>query len=367
MNDVRVLASWVVETVDSYSAPRLVAYTCEDFHEHYSPMSCSVNQSYDLAAAQADTGMVASTDDSTVDVEAEFEVGEYEIVVLSAEESSGLITWLNNNGYAIDPATEDLLQEYIDSGSYFFAARVDLAENLGQTTLSPLQVAYDSEVLALPIRLGTVNSPGEQDLVLYTLTDSEAGQVGISNYPQVELDEDECMLPGDIGDFETWYGERVAEVLSGGDEAGWLLEYGWNPYHCDPCPDGEALPDALVVELGHSAGSWGAYFSRIRMRYTPEQADQDLLLYTSGISDRTQVRYIEHNQSLESLLPTCGVETLADPGDCEDEWADAKREERREEGLVSCATDEGRSGRWTLWLSLVGVLVLRRRSGARAR
>ena len=43
-----------------------------------------------------------------VTIEAEYEVGEYDILILSAEESEGLITWLNSNGYKIpDGAEED--------------------------------------------------------------------------------------------------------------------------------------------------------------------------------------------------------------------------------------------------------------------
>ncbi len=363
-DDVKVLASWVPEELERYSGPRLVEYTCDDFHDHYTPYSPTLGcYGAEYAMVAEDGGAYPTSTDGTVEIEAEFEVGEYEIVILSAEESGGLLSWLDTNGYAVDPAAEDLLQEYIDSGSYFFAAKVDLSENLGSNTLSPLQFSYTSEVFSLPIRLGTVNSPGEQDLIIYALTDWQDGQLGIANYGEVELSDNECML-GAEHDFDTWYADAVAEALEG-EEAGWLFEYGWAPYHCDPCPDGEALSDSLVQQLGFPEGSWAAYFSRIRMRYTPEQAHSDLVLYTSGMTENTQVRIISYDENMEDRFPICDEGFVTEnPGDCEDEFAELTRQERRDhraENREGCATLEGRERGLVLLAAVLSGLVLRRR------
>jgi hypothetical protein len=362
--DVRIMAAWVPEELERYSGPRLVEYECDDFHDHWYPNSPSFGCTEYAMTGQGDDMYVPESSSDTVNVEAEFEVGEYEIVILSAEESGGLLSWLDSNGYAMDPDAEGLLQEYIDSGSYFFAAKVDLSENLGETTLSPLQFSYESDVFSLPIRLGTVNSPGEQDLIVYALTDWEDGQLGIANYPERELSDNECMLSDDL-DFDDWYADAVSDALSGQDEAGWLFEYGWAPYHCDPCPDGEALSDALVQELGFTGGSWAAYFSRIRMRYTPEQATSDLVLYNTGITDNEQVRIIQHNESLEDRFPICDEGFVTDnPGDCEAEFSELTRQERsdyRSENREGCATLEGRERGLALLLVVMAGLAIRRR------
>ncbi len=362
--DVRVLASWVPEELERYSGPRLVEYTCDDFHDHYSPPSPQIGcAEYALAEYDATNDTAGGVSD-TVNVEAEFEVGEYEIVILSAEESGGLLSWLDTNGYAIAADAENLLQEYIDSGSYFFAAKVDLTENLGETTLSPLQFSYDSEVFSLPIRLGTVNSPGEQDLIVYALTDWQDGQLGIANYPERELSDNECMLSDATG-FDTWYADAVSDALSDQEEAGWLFEYGWAPYHCDPCPDGEALSDDLVQELGFTGGAWSAYFSRLRMRYTPDQATEDLVLYNTGITDNKQVRIISYNENMEDRFPICDEGYVTNnPGDCEDEFTELTREERREhrtENREGCATLEGRERGLALLVAVMCGLSIRRR------
>ena len=41
-----------------------------------------------------------------VTIEAQYTVGEYDILILSAQQSAGLETWLRENGYRIPPAPQ---------------------------------------------------------------------------------------------------------------------------------------------------------------------------------------------------------------------------------------------------------------------
>ena len=172
--NVRTVNGDFVETIRRFSEPRLVEYTCDTVpREGGNPLGC-VYYDYSLNASRDDVG-AEPEEPSTVLVESEFSVGIYDIVVLSAEESGDLIEWLNTNGYAVDATSEDILAEYIASGSYFFAAKIDLGDQLvdgplGSTWLEPLQFTYTSSGFSLPIRLGTLNSRGTQDLIVYTLT-----------------------------------------------------------------------------------------------------------------------------------------------------------------------------------------------------
>ncbi len=89
----------IIERLDAFSAPRLV--------EYFDPDPC--NQNYPVMlppSAQMSTAMRQSAAESRdrslgVTVEARFNVGEYDILILSAKESGGLETWLNRNGYKI--------------------------------------------------------------------------------------------------------------------------------------------------------------------------------------------------------------------------------------------------------------------------
>jgi hypothetical protein len=51
--------------------------------------------------------------------------------------------------------------------------------------LRPLQVAYESRKFMLPIRLGTVNADGPQELFVFALT--RKGRVETTNYRTVKL------------------------------------------------------------------------------------------------------------------------------------------------------------------------------------
>jgi hypothetical protein len=58
-----------------------------------------------------------------VTVEAQYTVGEYDIVILSARESNGLERWLNLNQYRIPKGASRALQPYIKQGLKFLWRR----------------------------------------------------------------------------------------------------------------------------------------------------------------------------------------------------------------------------------------------------
>ena len=75
-----------------------------------------------------------------VTIEAAFSVGEYDILILSAEESTGLETWLVENDYNIPEGAAEVFNRYIKQGMKFFVAKVNLEafEKSGQVFLRPL-------------------------------------------------------------------------------------------------------------------------------------------------------------------------------------------------------------------------------------
>ncbi|MFT5681536.1 MAG: hypothetical protein ACI8RZ_002442 [Myxococcota bacterium] len=372
--DVRVVDPSLFHTLDQYSGPRLVAYSCDELYPETSSggggLGCA---DYDLAV-QATDDMAGSADDpySDVAVEARFIVGEYEIVVLSAEESESLIGWLNDSGYAVSANAEAIMQEYLDAGSYFFAAKVDTdLIPADQDMLSPLSFSYESDVFSLPIRLGTVNSPGVQDLVIYALTDADAGRVAISNYDEA-VAEDECLFRGE-SDFGDFYEERFSEAV--GDEPEWVTEYGWyvTPWvsACDPCPPTEIAEPMDINDLT-ALGFVSAdpenpqveyYFTRLRMRYTPQKATEDLTLYISGLTENTQQRYVQYESYMESLFPICTEGWVEDdPGSCADEGREYRKRIREQEGGCAVVKPWNRTAGLTLvMMGLLGLVGMRRR------
>ncbi len=65
-----------------------------------------------------------------------YQVGIYDVSILSATDPNALINWLNNNNYSIPQTARGVIQHYIDKNWYFIAIRINLApynENLIST------------------------------------------------------------------------------------------------------------------------------------------------------------------------------------------------------------------------------------------
>ena len=173
--DVKVVDPTVFDRLRAYTAPRLVSYTCETLYPDPPERGSARNAQgfggclYTDFALKSDESAGAWDTANSTEIEAQFIVGEYEIVVLSAEDSGDLLRWLDNNGYTVSTEAEDLLQEYIEAGSYFFAAKVFVDRiPTGQEMLSPLQFSYESEAFALPT--DRVKPPSEKNLFLFGQT-----------------------------------------------------------------------------------------------------------------------------------------------------------------------------------------------------
>jgi hypothetical protein len=162
--NVKTLTKEIFERVDLLDSPRLVEYWEQD--------PCNVVK-YKHKESKTATGgarpPAPETDGALgVKIEAQFTVAEYEIVILSAEDSTGLDTWLKQEKYNIPEGAAPVLKPYVDGGMKFFVAKVDPTKvtfnSDGQAMLSPLRFHYDAESFALPIRLGMLNAKDKQDL-----------------------------------------------------------------------------------------------------------------------------------------------------------------------------------------------------------
>src|SRR5262249_25436479 len=122
-DQIHVADKAVIDHLDAYSAPRLVEYFDED--------PCAPAVKYDRLAVSfyAFSGNADARERALgVKVEAEYTVGEYDILILSAEQSDGLETWLKENDYKIPDGAARVLESYIKQKMRFFVARVNVGE-----------------------------------------------------------------------------------------------------------------------------------------------------------------------------------------------------------------------------------------------
>jgi hypothetical protein len=245
-----------------------------------------------------------------VTIEATYSVGEYDILILSAKESEGLETWLRENGYRIPQGASPVIGSYLRQGMRFFVAKVDLAEQrrLGFNFLRPLQIAYESPKFMLPIRLGTVNARGPQEIFVFTLT--RTGRVETTNYRTVKLPSDQevpTFVEDEFGDFYRALFERHVERQ--GMKAV-VLEYAWDMAWCDPCAADPLSP----AELGDLGVFWvgrpdrsprgersrmppvpqaqDVFVTRLHVRYDRAHFPQDLQFQETGDRSNFQGRYV---------------------------------------------------------------------------
>ncbi len=88
----------------------------------------------------------------------------------------------------------------------------------------------------LPIRLGTLNAKGKQDLYVYALTRS--GRVETTNYRTVKLPSNVEVPEFVQGDFAEFYRSMFGQQVKAENERAVFLEYAWDMAWCDPCAAG---------------------------------------------------------------------------------------------------------------------------------
>jgi hypothetical protein len=298
----------LLDHLDAYSAPRLVEYFDEDPCRQYA-MDRMIPMAAPAQEAAAIGGM-ARAKSLGVTIEAKYTVGEYDILILSAQQSSGLETWLRENGYRIPTGASSVLTSYVRQNLKFFVAKVNLTEQarLGYTVLRPIQVAYESPKFMLPIRLGMVNADGPQELFVYALTHN--GRVETTNYRTVKLPTGMDVPIYVKTKFPDFYKSMFTHQAEKENLSAIFTEYAWDMSWCDPCAadplSGDELRQLGVFWLSDPAPAGrgprfpgpipsvgqGVFMTRLHVRYDAAHFPEDLVFQET--SDRTnfQGRYV---------------------------------------------------------------------------
>jgi len=313
---VHISNTALLDHIDAYTAPRLV--------EYFDDNPCEPRILYEMSAGSPRMMRKGVVDRDAakslgVTIEESFSVGEYDILILSAKESDGLQTWLTENGYKIPDGAGKILSSYIKQDMKFFVAKVNLKEKakVGGDMLRPIAVAFESPKFMLPIRLGTVNSKGTQDMFVYTLTKN--GRVETTNYRTQKIPSDKeipVFVKDEFGDF---YTDMYAETARKEGGKGVFMEYAWDMGWCDPCAADPLSQDELrelgVFWLDGDISETGTrqltptqlkmmpprpprpqaqnvYVTRLHVRYDKDTFPEDLKFHETGDRSNFQGRYI---------------------------------------------------------------------------
>ena len=312
-NDIKVVDQSVFQKLNDYSAPRLVEYwdqnACNEFDkmENKSSVSSSLNEVVVTSAF----GLKRSS----VKIEAQYLIGEYDILILSAKESGDLKKWLNENGYKIPANAEEVLEPYIKSNLKFFVVKVNEKEKkkLNSNFLRPIQINFNSPKFMLPIRLGMANADGDQDLIVYAFT--RKGRIECTNYRNTNITTDKNIPLFVQKNFSAFYSNLFTRQWNIEDKSVAFLEYAWNvtpvnQIKCDPCVGNPPTEQDLV-----QSGVWwlrgkdwsdysdvdndeyenenrNVHFTRLHFRYNRKSFAQDLMFQVTPNTENFQARYI---------------------------------------------------------------------------
>ena len=209
-----------------------------------------------------------------------------------------------------------MLASYLKQDMKFFIAKVNLKEKekLGFAYLRPIQVAYETHKFMLPLRLGTVNANGPQELFIFMLTDK--GRVETTNYRTIKIPSDTNVPLFTRAEFGNFYKAMFDTQVKKDDMRGVYLEYAWNMAWCDPCA-ADPIPTDKLVELGAfwlaDAGKpvpqplpngrmppggfmpnrpVNSFITRLHVRYDRAHFPEDLMFHETADQQNFQGRYI---------------------------------------------------------------------------
>jgi len=195
-----------------------------------------------------------------------------------------------------------VIGSYIKQKMRFFVAKVKVQrmQQLGRAYLRPLQVRYETSKFMLPLRLGTVNANGPQDLIVFAL--SKRGRVEATNYRTVKVPSDFDVPLFVKDDFANFYRAAFDRAVTREKIRAVFVEYAWDMGWCDPCA-ADPMSIGEMVDLGAGwitaappgDSSNSPYVTRLHVRYDATSFPEDLNFVETGDRENFQGRYIMHH------------------------------------------------------------------------
>lgn len=332
-DDIKVVDQSIFQKLNDYSAPRLVEYWDQNPCQNNRLEDALSGRVPGVQLSEAAQTSAFGTKRSSVKIEAQYIVGEYDILILSAKESNGLKNWLQENGYKIPPNAEEVLDPYIKSNLKFFVVKVNEKEKqkLNNNFLRPIQISFKSPKFMLPIRLGMANADGDQDLIVYAFT--RKGRIESTNYRNVDIASNKNIPLFVQKNFGAFYANLFANQWKKEDKSVSFLEYAWNvtpvnQMKCDPCvgnpPTEQDLLQSGVWWLGKKDwndysdlddeefdnGNRNVHFTRLHFRYNRRSFAQDLAFQVTPNTENFQARYIITHPATGSFNCAAGQKYL---------------------------------------------------------
>ncbi len=156
----------------------------------------------------------AGAKDLGVQVEAQFSVGEYDIVILSAKDASGLDVAPPGRSTPF-PRAPAFFRPYVQNGSKFFVAKIDASKVMfqnGVAQLSPLRFHYDSRASRFRCGSGSLERQGAAG-PHRARAGPRPALYEVTNYPNVAVPTNFDVNDNVRGNFGSFYAALFDETL----------------------------------------------------------------------------------------------------------------------------------------------------------
>ncbi|HEY3242651.1 MAG TPA: DUF2330 domain-containing protein, partial [Phycisphaerae bacterium] len=134
------------------------------------------------ATGNANRSANAANANGGVQVLEQFAVGPYDIQIVASDDPQALVTWLDENNYALTDRGRELIATYVREECNFVA--VKLQQDRGTGDIQPLIMRYQKQTPVIPIRLTAVAAQNDMGVLVWLLGNARAVP---TNYLHVEV------------------------------------------------------------------------------------------------------------------------------------------------------------------------------------
>lgn len=156
-------------------------------------------------------------------------VGPYSMVTLSTDTPGALNTWLTENGFALDPSTQPVVDTYVAEGFDFIALK--LLPNKDVNAMKPVRVIQPGANPTLPLRMVAIGTGANVALTLFVISE---GRWEAQNFKNTIVPTN--LLAWDFQDDSSNYGDLRENALGQNDGATWLTAFAFQGALLSPLP-----------------------------------------------------------------------------------------------------------------------------------
>lgn len=172
----------------------------------------------DATSARGDFANEGSSGGPAVTVVSRGSVGPYATVTLSTDTPGALNTWLETNGFALDPSTQPVVDQYVAEGFDFIALK--LLPDKDVQAMKPVRVVQQGASPTLPLRMVAIGTGPNVALTLFLISE---GRWEAKNFGNVVVPSD--LIAWDFAASSSNYAELRQKTLEQNDGSSWLTSF----------------------------------------------------------------------------------------------------------------------------------------------